>query len=246
MFIYLADLKRLRIAEDYDELLSGMDEEAVKRIERFKFEKGRYMALMRQIVLDYVFYGAFGSCRVALKADLNGKPRIEGITGPDGKAFDNSAFKDFDFNISHSGEVLVIVSGKGRAGIDVEQASRIKDVDKLTRFFYKDEENRVNKAEDPKDEFCRIWTFREAFSKEEGVGIPLFENEEIKIDYDENKVFYKNTGFRFYEYGYPGFRITCCVKKDEEKPELLSIDETLWSGMTETVIKFAKARSFMV
>ncbi len=119
------------------------------------------------------------------------------------------------FNISHSGDYVVMAMADTEIGVDVERKGRAKDYKKLLRFFYEHEKNRVLNAADGEDEFFKIWTYREAFSKLTGVGLVLFSHEDITIDYDKNRVTYQNQDYVFYEYGLkPEYRLTLCVPAD--------------------------------
>ncbi len=225
MKIYLAKTDYIDEEGSYNELMGKLGTKEVQRIERFKRPGPRKIALLRQIILQQALYETFGECRICLKENDYGKPYVEKIGYEDGAEKEMSEYSGFDFNISHSETLVAVVFGNGRAGIDVESISRVKDYDKLTRFFYDAERKRVSAASDPQDEFCRIWTFREAFSKEEGVGLSLFSDEEITIDYDNNKAQRAGRSCIFYEYPFPDYHITCCVEESVKKPELICIEE---------------------
>lgn len=78
-----------------------------------------------------------------------------------------------DFNLSHSGEWLVLaLTDRGRVGVDVQQ---IRDVDLgVARICFTPEERKAL-ALVPGDElrtlFFRIWTLKEALAKATGLGL---------------------------------------------------------------------------
>ena len=101
-------------------------------------------------------------CRENILSDANGRPYIVGR-------------KDLDFNISHSGNMVVCALCKGgRVGVDVEpvkiSVSAERQARFAERFFSKGERNIVLK--DPM-QFSRVWTAKEAVIKRLGVGLAV-------------------------------------------------------------------------
>lgn len=83
----------------------------------------------------------------------NGKPHIPG---------------DWDFNISHSGDLVVCaICSKGLIGIDVE---RHRDIDpqRFARYFTKEE---LAWMGDSAERFIELWTKKEAVIKASGIGL---------------------------------------------------------------------------
>jgi 4'-phosphopantetheinyl transferase len=82
------------------------------------------------------------------------------------------AIKNFDFNVSHAGEFIVIaVNPRGRAGIDIEE---IRPVDAaLYGDYLSDEEKDYirSRPERAPEAFYKIWTLREAYLKARGDGL---------------------------------------------------------------------------
>ena len=144
------------------------------------------------------------------------KEGYRGMSQTDGE----DGYALFDFSISHSGDFVAIGFGSGRIGIDVEQVGRAKDFISLLRFYSEAERQWVLDAADPEDEFYRVWTFREAFSKEEGVGLSLFEKEDAAIDYAKRRVAFNGTEYGFFEYALPGYHLTACAAAAGERPGL--------------------------
>ncbi len=97
------------------------------------------------------------------KADLNhlcytpfGRPFIEG---------------DLDFNLSHSGDLIVCAIGRGvRLGIDVEQVQDILLEDygpTMTSLQWSE----IRSAPDPTHKFFSYWTLKESVTKADGRGV---------------------------------------------------------------------------
>ena len=163
----------------------------------------------RMYLYDYVISELFGANVPSTDTGKNGKP----IFLP--------PYDDYHFNISHSGSMVVMGIGKSPLGVDIEHIGRVKNYKRLAeRFFYEAERHRIQAADDPEREFYRIWTFREAFSKLVGVGITLYEREEIDIDYEKDSVSYDGRRYVFYEYKHSGYCFTLCVEPDEMRPDI--------------------------
>ncbi len=78
---------------------------------------------------------------------------------------------DFDFSIAHSGK-MVICGGvlKGRIGLDIEHVNSA-ETDAFETFFTTKEWKQIKKAQEPRLEFYRFWTRKEALFKAAGSGI---------------------------------------------------------------------------
>lgn len=85
----------------------------------------------------------------------------------------------FDFNLTHSKHFVgcALLFGKGRVGVDIEDTLSADRAQKLaTRFFSESEKKALASCADTKAlalTATRLWTAREAISKQEGRGFPL-------------------------------------------------------------------------
>jgi 4'-phosphopantetheinyl transferase len=78
-----------------------------------------------------------------------------------------------DFNISHSGTIVVCVLNKhGRIGIDIEERKPI-DINDFTNLF-SPEEWRIITQHPTETSFYEYWSIKEAILKADGVGISAF------------------------------------------------------------------------
>lgn len=81
--------------------------------------------------------------------------------------------KYFDFNISHSGNMVVCaITDNGRIGIDIEERKSINLIDFKEQFSNK-EWMHINNEKYPHHTFYDFWTKKEAILKAEGRGILL-------------------------------------------------------------------------
>lgn len=83
-----------------------------------------------------------------------GKPLINGI----------------DFNISHSGNYVVLVIGNSEIGIDIEYKKE-RNIELIEKFFTEQEQQFIKSANDPLLAFYQVWTLKEAYLKAVGKGL---------------------------------------------------------------------------
>jgi 4'-phosphopantetheinyl transferase len=89
------------------------------------------------------------------------KPRLQ---DPDG----------WDFNVSHAGDYVVLVVGRGEVGVDLEKIRPVRDTAALVdRYFHPDEAAawRNLPAEQKEGAFFILWSAREAAMKCAGTGL---------------------------------------------------------------------------
>lgn len=133
---------------------------------------------------------------------------------------------DIDFNISHSGEVVVCAISKGtRIGIDIERIKEISIRD-FTNEFSESEMDDIMDAPNPLSAFYRLWTKKEAIVKADGKGlsIPLKE-----IIFKDNLAEVGNRSWYLRELdlceGY------CChVATETNEGEVMKIQYEIFSG----------------
>lgn len=105
-----------------------------------------------------------------LRRDEHGRPYAE-IT--------DAAVPRFDFNLSHTNGYVAcgLLIGEGRVGVDIESLIPTERAQKLSaRFFSTGEQARLAVLSDERAgslAATRIWTAKEALSKQDGRGYPL-------------------------------------------------------------------------
>lgn len=117
-------------------------------------------------------------------------------TGEYGKPLADSC--ELHFNLSHSGEYIVLATAKAPVGVDIERLNRTggKDLDGLIRCVAAPEERDwiYQGADDRKqaERFLQLWTMKESVVKALGEGLhralssfdalPLLRGEEVLLD----------------------------------------------------------------
>jgi 4'-phosphopantetheinyl transferase len=157
--------------------------------DRLRFIAGRLMirALAREIC---------GMPAPEIQLTEYGKPFIRGADG-------------FHFNISHSGDRVVLAVNDTPIGIDIERIVPI-EWRELSKFFSQKEREMLRNDTDPLKCFYRIWTVREAFSKAVGKGLPLFEEEEADICFSCGTVAYQGRKLFFDCQEKDGYCLSVC------------------------------------
>ena len=146
------------------DLLSGAE---VDKMEQYRFEDDRKRFIigrgkLRQMIAKQTNLAAHD---IHLKTNAQGKPALA-----------NQALEaDWHFNISHSGDYIVIALTQAAAiGIDVEFAGRDMDFLPIAkRFFAASEYEYLNRCprEMQRDTFFHLWTCKESVVKAIGRGI---------------------------------------------------------------------------
>jgi len=125
--------------------------ERQEKIERLRFDRDKLLSLTAGLLIRDAAGGA------PLKTTDRGKPYAVG--------------SDKHFSVSHSGDCAAIAVDDSEIGVDVERLPQ-KDHTKLAeRFFHPNERAYVMQSKDQARAFARIWTRKEAYLKQIGIGV---------------------------------------------------------------------------
>ena len=201
-----------------EQLLSKVNvlsQEEKQRAGRFRFEK------------DFKLYTAGKLMARNMIAELFSKQPQEirfRIDEYDRPHLSYPSAKNFDFNLSHSGDWVVLASSDGRVGIDVEL---IKPIDLgIARecFHDKEIEHLHGDPEKKLENFYKIWTLKESFIKAigEGLSYPLksfyFEFFDESINFISLR---PTSGWSFIHPAFAhGYRLSICTQGDNPSDEV--------------------------
>lgn len=105
-----------------------------------------------------------------LKTGKHGKPYFEGYP------------HHIHFNISNSGNYIVVILAGMPVGIDIQE-KRITDLDKLgKKIFSVDEYRRFLASDNRQEEFFRQWVLKESYVKWTGEGLLRRDLKELPMD----------------------------------------------------------------
>lgn len=140
---------------DFNKKLESLPSDIQKGILSYRFFNDRKLKLYgRLIIKDYLETNNILCDWSKLRFGKYGKPYFNGI----------------EFNISHSGTIVIVGFSNDPIGVDIEYKKAIEVAD-LSMFFHEDEKTYLNKSTDKIKAFYHVWTRKEAFLKAIGNGI---------------------------------------------------------------------------
>jgi len=179
-------------------LYTGLSHAEREKADRFLREDDRLRFITGRRMIRTFAAERLGMSAPKILLTEYGKPYIGGA-------------KDFHFSISHSGHLVVIAVSDSPVGIDIEQHIPV-EWRELSDTFTPVEREMLGRAADPVSCFYRIWTIREAFAKEEGIGLPLFDEADPDIDYSGGTVRYNEKTLHFTAWEKEDYSVCVCGK----------------------------------
>ncbi len=194
----------------FNEAYKLMDDVRKAKIDRLKYPKDKKLSLGAGFLL-HKSLGDIGITNYALEYRMRDKPYL---TGRD----------DIFFNISHSGNLVVLALSDLEVGVDVEKVRNFKE--SLINYVFSEQEIALAKdlsevlgfTED--QAFTRLWTAKESIMKYSGMGIAL-EPKKITLsrrESDDGKSFdiaaiseaIDLSGISLTSYNLDGYQLTVC------------------------------------
>ncbi|MCO5248911.1 MAG: 4'-phosphopantetheinyl transferase superfamily protein [Chitinophagales bacterium] len=128
-------------------------------IQSFVQEKDLNAAFFGRLLIDYVLK------RHRLQFDWN----QFALSKKEKPYFQNA---DFHFNISHSGEYVVLALHDTTIGIDIEKERNVK-IDLFHKQFNTQEFQQIKSSSNPLQQFFHFWSIKEAAIKADGRGVEV-------------------------------------------------------------------------
>ena len=183
MIIYFNEFDKIPNST-YSFLYSLLPTSRKQKVDSLFFEKDKHIKIVEYFLVKKLL-------KLKLNPDFlytkGGKPYIDG---------------EKNFNISHSGNMLVVATAKNEIGVDVQQIVDFNP--KLARYVLNDGElDRVLKSKDKNLEFTRLWAKKESYIKCNG----------LTIFNDIKNVLTNLDGFKFKFDYVDNFVICVCTKK---------------------------------
>lgn len=146
-------------SDEYRYFKNIISKERNNKANRFRFIKDAYRCVFAEVLLSYCLYETFNEkIKIDLKYNKYGKPMMKNLS-------------NFSFNISHSGDWVVVAYGKNEVGVDIEKIqsteSPILDCilnEEEKKYVYSDNEKRNSR-------FIEIWGAKESYIKYLGTGL---------------------------------------------------------------------------
>ncbi len=201
IFVHKIDKKKINHKND---ILSKQEKNKAKKFKNAEdlnlYVSGKY--LTRKIISEIFKVGAND---IVFKPDNFNRPKLIYPKG-----------KKFDFNLSHSGNVVALAVSDNKVGIDIE---KIENIDlKISKDYFHNKEIEFVYSQKGKEleNFYKIWTLKEAFVKAIGKGLSFpLKSFHFEIKGDNVKIHPKSKwkGWNLKSYGiFPGYKMAICSK----------------------------------
>ncbi len=136
----------------YKSLYERASEERKRRADRYL----RYEDKLRCVTADALIGAALGEGFFQIEKNEFGKPYVKGRN-------------DFYYNLSHSGDYVVLAFGNTEVGIDIQKHEENTDIQTVAQScFTRDEREYVGGSA---ERFYEIWTGKESYLKRVGKGL---------------------------------------------------------------------------
>ncbi len=194
--LFSADIRQKMIKESCARSYPQLPAEEREKADRFLREDDRLRFITGRLMIRKAAAEKAGIGAPEILLTGYGKPYIAGADG-------------FNFNLSHSGDLVVLAVSGSPVGVDIERNDPIEWREISAAFGAKEREMLEN-ADEPLKCFYRIWTVREAFAKAIGTGLQLFDDEQPDIDYDRGTVNYRGRTMYTVSREWDGYTLSLC------------------------------------
>lgn len=224
MYIWLADTAEIWLRDCCCRLLPVLSAEEQAKAFCYMRETDRLCSIAGRLMVRAEAARVLGTASVKILLSDYGKPFF-------------AAENAFQFNLSHSGGLVVMAVSDTPVGVDTERILPLAWQD-IVETFSPQEQRMLHQAADPLVCFYRIWTVREAFSKAIGTGLPVFANEPVCFHYGSGQVRYQGKTLYFSTRQFSDCLVSVCTYQ-KESPEIRHLKESdllqpLSGGFRET------------
>lgn len=183
--LYIADISRVS-PDDY----TGLTEERIAQAKRLKIDDDKRRCITAGRLISKLLPD------VRITKNEYGKPIADG---------------DVCFNLSHSGEYVVIAISDKSIGCDIQKIEPA-DFVRLSRVVFTDSEiASVKEASDRAGQFYRLWTKKESFLKCIGEG---FHRPSKSVEVISDEIRDKGTDYFFRTYIFSDYYISVCCEEN--------------------------------
>lgn len=156
--IYLFNELSLINEENIENLLELLPPGRKERALKHRFLSGKVACVMAYLLFLYGYREIYGKTDTPeFELEENGKPYI-------------ASHPDIYFNISHCSGAVACVFADSPVGIDIQECRKVTP-SHIRKICTEAETESIMASQNPIDEFCKIWTIKEAVSKCSGEGI---------------------------------------------------------------------------
>ena len=160
--VYFADVSSFERDALFSEYYAKMPQYRREKIDFLKRRDDKIRSLGAGVLLSRALKSVGVDENAEISVDKNGKPFLKDA-------------KNVNFNLSHSGKLVMCAISEFEVGCDVEL---VKDgrIDVAERFFTVAEREFITAGDGEKNKnerFFRLWTLKESFIKANGAGLSL-------------------------------------------------------------------------
>ncbi|MBU3198547.1 4'-phosphopantetheinyl transferase superfamily protein [Clostridium estertheticum] len=178
MEIYSVNISNWDCKDKIDGLLEYISKEKIDKFKKFKFKEDILRSVYGDILIRNIICRYFNikNNEINFMKGLYGKPYLKDV-------------KEFNFNISHSGNWVVCVVDKKEVGIDIEQIKPIEIAIAKKNFTTEEYERIIGQKDYLRiSMFYNLWTLKESFIKIIGKGLYIPLNSFNVNIYNENNI----------------------------------------------------------
>ncbi|MDE3856963.1 4'-phosphopantetheinyl transferase family protein [Sinorhizobium meliloti] len=165
---YLSEVRRWNLVQPFWDLLSKNEKEKYSRF-RFAADRFRYLVTRALVRTTLSRYGPQTPHEWQFCQNQHGKPMLSPCI--------SDSFKGHDWNVSHSGDLVVVAVAAVRSiGVDVENIHVQTELSATAALTFAPEELDAfmrSGSGDRRELFFAHWTLKEAYTKARGMGISI-------------------------------------------------------------------------
>ena len=213
--IFAVDTDVFKEQEIYDYWYDRIRPERRERVDRMRFENGKFLSLGAAVVMEHALsFAGCGDREIVITPE--GKPTVEGCF----------------FNLSHSGEIAICAVSDREVGIDIERPRELTD-GVIHKAFT---ETEIRAVGENYSQYVLLWTIKESVMKWTGLGLGLMpENIEITLGdpirievFDHPALQEDIKKLQFTTYRWMDYRISVCSEYPEFTSEIAWLDDDIY------------------
>lgn len=165
--IYIGNIAALSDGDIFRKYVELLDETRKNKVWGCKQEEDKKRSLLAGYLIQ-VGVKEWIKEKSGLQADAT-PLSLSYVYGADGKPYLRD-HRDIHFSLSHSGMYVAAAFSTEEVGIDIQEHRELK-TDIAGRFFSAEDQELLEKTENRKDSFYRMWAVKEAYMKLTGEGM---------------------------------------------------------------------------
>ena len=156
--IYLFNELNLINENNIEQLLELLPPERKERAMKYRFFSGKTSCVIAYLLFLYGYRVIYGNTDTPdFDVEDNGKPYL-------------TSHPDIHFNLSHCTGAITCVFADSPVGVEIQECRKVTP-SHIRKICTDAEADNIMSSNNPDEEFCKIWSVREAVSKCTGEGV---------------------------------------------------------------------------